>query len=74
MIKFSEWIKIKEDCGEPHSPAKMKKIKEKEEISKKTRDGKKDLGSDYVGNLSRMGDCEPFKCLGKGGKSAADVA
>jgi len=71
--KFSEWVQVREDCSRPEKPSKMKKIKDEDEISAGTRDAKKDLSADYKGNISHMGSCEPFKCLGKGGKSAAEV-
>lgn len=68
MKSFKEWKleKVQEDCGEPHKPRKMEKIKHKEKKSSGTRMvTDNEVGKDYKGHLKKHGDVEPFKVMSK---------
>jgi len=56
---------IKEDCGKPHPVRGMKKLNDKEVISKGVRKGSSDLSKDYKGHIKMNGDVEPFKVVKK---------
>jgi len=72
--KFSEWVELREQDGKPKSPHGMKKIGRKEVKSPGTRDGSKDLSSDYKGHISHNGTVDPYAVKkGKSGKPVADV-
>lgn len=55
--------------GKPSAPRGMKKIGNKEVISKGVRSiGKSDLSADYKGHIGMNGEVEPFELVKKGKK------
>lgn len=63
FMKFSEWMKLREDCGKPHPPRGMKKIPHTEKKSSGSRMATDDLSSDYVGHVADNGDVAPYKVM-----------